>query len=131
MSTLNQAQLIGRLGKDPEVRVTNSGLKVCNFSVATSDGGKTEWHRIIVFDKAAAACGTYLKKGSMVFIQGKIQTKKFQNKQGFDQYQTEIVAHNVQFLPSSKKEDDSQAVNPPPPEPVSKNLMDDFGDIPF
>lgn len=135
MATLNKVQLIGYLGKDPEVRTTGSGMKVCNLSVATSesftkDGAKqehTEWHRIIVFNKAATACGTCLKKGSMVYIEGKIQTKKFQNKQGVDQYQTEIVASNVQFFPKKDSEQVSTTASFDPAPKIADNLED----IPF
>lgn len=104
---LNKVFLIGRLGKDPDLRYTQSGVPVASFSLATDDvyndrdGNrvtKTEWHNIVVFDKAAQNCSNYLGKGSLVFIEGSIQTRKYQDKQGQDRYITEIKAQKVQFL---------------------------------
>jgi single-strand DNA-binding protein len=108
MASVNKVILIGNLGKDPEVRYTQGGAAVANFSVATNekwtkDGQtqeKTEWHRIVVWGKTAENCGQYLKKGRSVYIEGRLQTRKWTDKEGRDQYTTEIVAQFVQFLGS-------------------------------
>ena len=99
--SLNQAQIIGYLGKDPEVRYLPNGDAVANFSIATSEKWKdktsgepreeTEWHRISVFGRLAEIVGEYLKKGSLVFVQGKLKTRKWQDKDGNDKYSTEVV----------------------------------------
>jgi single-strand DNA-binding protein len=103
---VNKAILIGNLGADPEVRYAQNGKAVANFSVATSERWKgqdgqmkesSEWHRIVAWDKLAENCKEYLRKGSKVYVEGKLQTRKWQ-KDGVDQYTTEIIANNVQFL---------------------------------
>lgn len=107
MPSLNKVLLIGHLGQDPELRYLPSGQPVANFSVATSekwkgkDGNtseKTEWHRIVVFGKVAENCKQYLVKGSPVYVEGRLQTREWQNKEGQKQRTTEIVAQSVQFL---------------------------------
>jgi len=99
---LNRCEFIGRLGKDPEVRFTASGEAICNFSIAvgwkTKDKDGTEWVRITSFGKLTGICGDYLKKGSQVFIAGRMTTRKWQNKDGVDQYTTEVVADQMQML---------------------------------
>ncbi len=104
---INKVILIGNLGGDPEIRYTQGGTPVANFNIATSeswrnqDGGKedhTEWHRIVVWRKLAEICGEYLNKGSKVYIEGKIRTRKWQDRDGNDRYTTEIEARDVQFL---------------------------------
>lgn len=110
---LNKVQLIGHLGKDPELRQAGQS-PVANFSIATTerwknkDGEKqekTEWHRIVVWRALAETCDRYLGKGSKVYIEGKIQTRKWQDNDGNDRYTTEVVAHNVVFLDSKKDRD--------------------------
>lgn len=107
MSDLNKAMVIGRLGKDPEVRATQGGTKVANFSVATSKKWKdkkgdaheeTQWHRIIAWGKLAEICEKYLKKGKQVYIEGELQTREWKDKEGVTKYTTEIVASNLQML---------------------------------
>ena len=99
---LNRCEFIGRLGKDPEIRFTASGEAICNFSIAvgwkTKDKDGTEWVRVTSFGKLAGICGDYLKKGSQVFIAGRMTTRKWQNKDGVDQYTTEVVADQMQML---------------------------------
>lgn len=105
---LNQAQIIGYLGKDPEVRYMPSGDAVANFSIATSERWKdkqtgetreaTEWHRINTFGKLAEIVGQYLHKGSLVFVQGKITTRKWTDKDGIERYSTEIKADSLKML---------------------------------
>ena len=107
MAGVNKAILVGNLGKDPEIRYTPSGAAVVNFSVATSenwkdkDGNKqekTEWHKVVAFGKLAEICGEYLHKGKQVYIEGRIQTRKWEDKSGSDRYTTEIVANQMQML---------------------------------
>jgi single-strand DNA-binding protein len=106
---LNKAILIGNLGKDPEVRYTPSGLGIANFNIATSEtwtnkeGEKetrTEWHRIVAFGKLAEICGEYLSKGKQVYIEGRIQTRDWEDKDGIKRYTTEIVANQMLMLGS-------------------------------
>ncbi len=104
MSSLNKVCLLGRLGRDPEVRTTQNGKEIANFSIATSekwtaqDGQKTEkteWHRIVCFnDGLTRVIKEYVKKGSQVYIEGQLQTRKWQDQQGQDKYSTEIVMKN-------------------------------------
>ena len=104
---LNKVMIIGRLGRDPELRYSQSGSPVCTLNIATDESytdnsgqkvEKAEWHRIVVFQKAAENCSQYLAKGSLVFIEGKLETRKWQAQQGQDRFVTEIKAQRVQFL---------------------------------
>jgi len=105
--TVNKAILVGRLGADPEVRSTQSGTPVANMRIATNrvwrdDRGEkqeeTEWHRVVVFGKQAESCGNYLSKGRQVYVEGRIQTNEWTDRDGNDRYTTEVVAQTVQFL---------------------------------
>ena len=107
MASVNKVILIGNLGKDPEVRYLPSGDAVTNISVATTDTWKdksgekqehTEWHRIAFFGKTAEIAGEYLKKGSPVYVEGRIRTRKWQDKEGQERYSTEIVGDRMQLL---------------------------------
>lgn len=108
MASVNKVILIGNLGRDPEVRYMPSGSAVCNLAIATSRGSKnresgerqeeTEWHRVALFDRLAEIAGEYLKKGRPVYIEGRLKTRKWQDKDGKDQYTTEIVAEQMQML---------------------------------
>jgi len=107
MSSVCKVIIIGHLGKDPELKYTQSGEPVCNFSVATSEKWKdkndqvqekTEWHKIVVWGKTAENCDKYLSKGRQCYVEGKLQTRKWTDKEGVDRYTTEIVAHTVVFL---------------------------------
>ncbi|MEM7292242.1 MAG: single-stranded DNA-binding protein [Pseudomonadota bacterium] len=105
---INKVILVGNLGADPEVKYMPSGSAVANISVATSDSWKdkntgqqqerTEWHRVVFFNRLAEIVGEYLKKGSQVYVEGRLQTRKWQDKQGVDRYSTEIVANEMQML---------------------------------
>ncbi len=116
---LNQAQIIGHLGKDPETRYLPSGEAVCNFSVATTEKWKdkssgeqreeTEWHKISMFGRLAEIAGEYLKKGSLVFVEGKIKTRKYQDRDGVDRYSTEIRAETLKMLGGREQGDRSSA----------------------
>jgi len=116
---VNKATLIGRLGKDPDVKYTPDGSMVTNFNLATDEQWKdkngekvqkTEWHRIVTFGKLAEICGNYLKKGSLVFIEGKIQTRSWEDKDGVKKYTTEIVANNMKMLDGKKDVKDEPAL---------------------
>ncbi|GAA6137647.1 single-stranded DNA-binding protein [Arenicella sp. 4NH20-0111] len=110
MAGVNKVIIVGNLGNDPEVRYSNNGAAIANISVATSDSWKdkntgerqerTEWHRIVMFNRLGEIAGEYLKKGSKVYIEGKLQTRKWQDQQGQDRYSTEIVADQMQMLDS-------------------------------
>lgn len=104
---INKAILVGNLGGDPEIRYTQSGTQVASFTVATTERFKgkdgqmqenTEWHRIVAWNRLAEICGEYLHKGSRVYIEGKIQTRKWQDQSGNDRYTTEIVAREMKML---------------------------------
>ncbi len=106
---LNRAMLLGNLGRDPELRHTTSGQSVTTFSIATSERWtdkagqqqeRTEWHRIVVWGKQGEMCAQYLKKGRQVFVEGRIQTREYQNKEGQKQFTTEIIANHVTFVGS-------------------------------
>jgi len=102
VASLNKVQLIGNLGGDPELRQTSSGIAVCSFSLATTekwDGNeKTEWHKIVAWKRLAETCGQYLTKGSTVYVEGKIQTREWEDKDGNKRWTTEVTARDVQFL---------------------------------
>lgn len=115
---VNKVILIGNLGKDPEIRTTPNGIPVASVSLATSEAWKdkqtsekqekTEWHRVILFQRLAEIARDYLKKGAKVYIGGKLQTKKWQDKNGQDRFTTEIVANELQMLDcSTNKSSDS------------------------
>lgn len=99
---VNKVTLIGNLGADPETRYTQNGKCVAELRLATTygfgDKEQTEWHRVVVWDKAAEACGKYLKKGSKAYVEGRLQTRSYDDKEGNKKYVTEIVAHEVKFL---------------------------------
>jgi single-strand DNA-binding protein len=137
---VNKAILVGRLGRDPEVRYTPEGMMVTNFTLATDEQWKdksgekvqkTEWHRIVTFGKLAEICGKYLVKGKLVFVEGRIQTRSWDDKDGVKRYTTEIVATNMQMLDSKGQKDgdfgrdDSPSPNPPSDAPMPTD------DVPF
>jgi single-strand DNA-binding protein len=110
MASVNKVIIIGNLGRDPEVRYTPSGAAVCNVSVATTrnwksrEGGErqeeTEWHRVVFYDRLAEIAGEYLKKGRPVYVEGRLKTRKWTDKEGKEQYTTEIIAEQMQLLGS-------------------------------
>src|SRR4051812_24594121 len=113
-SGVNKVILIGRLGNDPEVRYTSNGGAVANFNMATNESWtdkagqkqeRTEWHRIVVWGKLGELCGQYLAKGRQAFVEGRLQTREWTDKEGGKRYTTEIVAQNIQFLggPSAER----------------------------
>jgi single-strand DNA-binding protein len=122
---VNKAILVGNLGSDPEMRYTPSGQGVCEFRVATNESWndkngqrqeRTEWHRIVVWGKRAEVCSKYLAKGRSVYVEGRIQTRTYDDKEGNKRYITEIVAQDVQFLGGGGREDrGTKGSEPPPP----------------
>jgi single-strand DNA-binding protein len=110
MASVNKVILIGNLGRDPEVRYTPSGAAVCNVSLATTRNWKnkesgerqeeTEWHRVVFYDRLAEIAGEYLKKGRPVYVEGRLKTRKWQDKDGVEKYTTEIIATEMQLLGS-------------------------------
>ena len=121
---LNKVILIGRLGRDPEVRYMPNGEAVCNFSVATSETWndrngqrveRTEWHNITMYRKLAEIAGQYLKKGSQVYLEGRIQSRKYQGKDGIERTAYEIIANEMKMLGGGNSEQQAQAEAPTPP----------------
>ena len=115
MASVNKVILIGNLGGDPELRYTAGGMAMARFNMATKeswtkDGNKeerTEWHRIVAWDKLGEICGKYLSKGRQVYIEGKLQTHSYDDKEGVKRYVTEIIAQDVQFLGGNRDSSDS------------------------
>jgi len=149
---VNKVTLIGNLGNDPEVRYSGNGNAVANVSLATAeswrdkDSGeqqeRTEWHRVVFFGRLAEIVSEYLHKGSQIYVEGRLQTNKWQDKEGNDRYTTQIVANEMQMLggrggTSNNKEpvpepDDTVDSSPKKSQPIAKSPADDFDeDIPF
>lgn len=148
MASVNKVILIGHLGKDPETRYMPNGDQVTNITVATSEQWTdkatnekkeaTEWHRVVFFRRLAEIAGQYLKKGSQVYLEGKLKTRKWQDKEGQDRYTTEIHADSLKML--SKRPEGAGGAAPPaaaqrPPAPAASGSGMDFDgfedDIPF
>ena len=137
MSSVNKVIIVGNLGKDPEIRYTSAGKPIANITVATSETWKdkntgekqekAEWHKVTFFDKLAEIVGQYLKKGSKIYLEGKLQTRKWQDKDGQDRYTTEIVGSEMKML-SGKGDGESRSA----PAPAASNAGNDFDDdVPF
>ncbi len=131
--SINKVILVGRLGQDPELKYTPSGMAVCNFSIATSENWtdksgqkqeRTEWHRIVVWGKLAEISGKYLAKGRQAYVEGQLQTRSWEAQDGQKRYTTEIVAKNVQFLGGASTGADNGAYNQSAP--ASNNNNDDM-----
>ncbi|MBE9520793.1 MAG: single-stranded DNA-binding protein [Proteobacteria bacterium] len=136
---VNKVILIGNLGADPEVRYTQNGTAVANFRIATTetwkkDGEKeeqTEWHRIVTFARLAEICGEYLSKGSRVYIEGRIQTRKWEDRDGNPRYTTEIVAREMKMLSARGAAEGGQAGGSRPEEPPLPDVPPMEDDVPF
>jgi len=136
---LNKVMLIGSLGADPELRQTSSGQSVCEMRIATNESwfdkaanerkDRTEWHRLIIWGKVGENCAKYLSKGKRVYVEGRIQTREWEDKDGNKRWTTEIVANNVQFL-SSKGEGGAQRSSGGGTSSGGGSSFDD-GEIPF
>ena len=149
MSSVNKAILVGNLGKDPEIRHLTNGDQICNVTLATSEKYKdkasgeykenTEWHRVVFFGKLAEICGQYLQKGKKIYVEGRIRTNKWQDKDGSDRYTTEIIGSEMKIL-GGKDDGGGQREAPAPApkagqqEPAARRpaTFDDMDDgIPF
>ena len=149
---VNKVILVGNLGKDPEVRYAPNGGAVANITLATSESWKdktsgekqerTEWHRVVFFGRLAEIAGEYLKKGQQIYVEGRLQTRKWQDKEGKDRYTTEIVANEMQMLGSRggaggegaafSAEDEGASAQRPAAKAGASKPADDFDDdIPF
>lgn len=148
MAGVNRVIILGNLGNDPEVRYASNGSAIANISIATSESWKdkntgqmqekTDWHRVVMFNRLGEIAGEYLKKGSKVYIEGKLQTRKW-DKNGIDMYTTEIVASTMQMLdgrenqggqaPAQQQSRPQQPAQRQPQQPAPANDFDD--DIPF
>jgi len=125
MAGINKVILVGRLGKDPEVKYFTSGDAVCNFSIATSENWKdkntgekkekTEWHRIVAYRKLAEICNEYLEKGKQVYVEGKLQTRSWE-QDGVTRYATEIIISSMQMLGDGKRQEGGRAPSPAKPQ---------------
>ena len=137
---INKAILIGNLGDDPEARSTSSGSAVTNLSLATSESWKdkatgekkeqTEWHRVVMFGRLAEIAGQYLRKGSKVYIEGRLQTRKWQDRDGNDRWSTEVVANDMQMLDSRGGDQGSEPIKGQST-PMGGNDGNIEDDIPF
>ncbi|TKB11171.1 single-stranded DNA-binding protein [Desulforhopalus sp. IMCC35007] len=141
---INKVILIGNLGSDPEIKYTTSGTAVATFNIATTERWKgqdgqmqesTEWHRIVAWQRLAEICGEYLNKGSKVYIEGKLQTRKWQDQNGNDRYTTEIVAREMKMLSPKGGEHGNLGGGfgepPVPKEPFGGMGGDTGDDVPF
>ena len=154
MASVNKAILVGHLGKDPETRYAPSGDAICNITLATSEAWRdkatgekreaTEWHKVAFFGKLAEIAGQYLRKGSQVYIEGSLRTRKWQDKDGQDRYTTEIRADEMKMLGARQDGDGGQSQQsgtrgnsappssaPPPRNPTGGGFGDFDDDIPF
>ena len=135
---INKVIIVGNLGQDPEVKQMPSGGAVCNITVATSESWndkntgekqeRVEWHRIIFYRKLAEIAGEYLRKGSQIYVEGKLQTRKWQDQSGADRYTTEIVANEMQMLGGKAS---AQAAKPITQPEAASGANDFDDDIPF
>lgn len=140
MPSINKVIIIGNVGRDPELRYSAAGAAVCNITVATSRNWKdktsgekveeTEWHRVVFYDRLAEIAGEYLKRGRSVYVEGRLKTRKWQDKEGVERYTTEIVAENMQMLGGR---DDGERTAPPvqrqAPKPAPKSSASGFDDM--
>lgn len=144
--SVNKAILIGRLGRDPEVRYMPNGEAVCNFSIATSETWKdqhgqkqerTEWHNITLYRRMAEVAGQYLKKGSLVYIEGRIQSRKYTDKNGIERTAYEIIGSEMKMLGGGNDGGQQNAQHTPPAPPSRQapatpaQPVDDINEIPF
>ncbi|MBN1945056.1 MAG: single-stranded DNA-binding protein [Bradymonadales bacterium] len=143
MSSLNKVMLIGRLGRDPELRYTQGNSPVATLNVATSDAWtdrqsgekkeRTEWHRVVVWGRQAETCEKYLAKGRLVYVEGRLQTREYQDRDSNRRWTTEIIAQRVQFLGGAADGRVAPADEPPPPTNGDAGFDEGFSDeeIPF
>lgn len=125
--SVNKVILVGRLGNDPELRYTEAKMPVANFNVATSESWvdkqnqkqqRTEWHKIVVWGRTAETCSQYLRKGREIYIEGKLQTREWQDQAGVKKYSTEVIAEAVQFIGSNDRNERNEVNDKKPVKPV-------------
>ena len=118
MSGINKVILIGRTGKDPEIKSTNSGKKVASFSLATSekykDQEQTTWHNLVLWEKHAEISEKYIKKGSLIYVEGKISNRSWDDKDGVKRYTTEIIVNSLQLLDKKEGSNNNESQNNTP-----------------
>lgn len=141
MSSLNKVTLIGRLGRDPEIRYTNDNKPIANINLATSESWKdqsgqkqekTEWHRVVVFGKLAEIVEKYVKKGDQIYIEGKLQTRKWQDQSGQDKYTTEVVLnYGAELVMLGGRGGDSNIEAPEEKEEPQQSQPEADNDVPF
>ncbi len=142
MASVNKVMVLGNLGRDPETRYTADGAAITSASVATTRRWKngagemqeeTEWHRLVFFGRLAEIAGEYLKKGSPVFVEGHLKTRKWEDKDGNDRYTTEVVVENLQMLGGRGEAGDAPRQSQPqrPDKPAQGTIADMDDDIPF
>ena len=139
MRGVNKVIVIGHLGADPDIKYTQNGKAIANFTVATTESWKdkqtgnqqqrTEWHRMVCYDRTAEIAGEYLRKGAKVYIEGKLRTRKWQHKDGGDRYTTEIIANDMTMLDSRQESQGAPANQAPANSAPVDNSFDD--DLPF
>ena len=140
MGSLNKTQLIGNLGADPEIKALPDGTAVCNISIATTEKWRdkasnqtkehTEWHKAVLYRRLAEIAGQYLSKGSQIYIEGKLRTRKWQDNNGIERYTTEIEVAELQMLGSGRRQE-STFGDRSLPSSNSKSLASSYDDIPF
>lgn len=147
MSSLNHVTLVGRVGKDPELKHTQSGAAVCSLTMATSEKWKdkqsgetkeaTEWHRVVFYDRTAEVAGQYATKGSLILVQGSLKTRKWTDKEGVERYTTEVQARELKLLGKPQGEGGQRLAAAPAPAPTPRPQQQRGGqgdfddDIPF
>ena len=135
---VNKVMLIGRLGRDPEMRYTGSGTPVCNFTLATDEGYKdksgewqkrTEWHRIVAWARLAEQCSQLLNKGKLIYVEGRLQTREWDDREGNKRRTTEIVIQRMRLLTPKGEPGLEMGAGPEPPEDTAPEITDE--DVPF
>jgi single-strand DNA-binding protein len=139
--TVNKVILVGNLGSDPEVKTTPSGAEVANFSLATSESWtdkasgekqtKTEWHRLVLWRRLAEVAGQYLKKGAKIYVEGKLETRSWEDKEGQKRFTTEVVVYQLEMLGGDRQEASAQQYQQPEPAPYVASGSSDDDDLPF
>ena len=133
MSSVNKIIILGRVGRDPDIRTTPNGIKVVNFSLATSRKVKGEeqsqWHRVTMYDKLADIAAQYVRKGSLLYVEGEMRYGKYVNKDGFEQHTADIIANQMQMVGSRPQQAEEQQRHPK--EEPQQSFPEDDSDVPF
>lgn len=133
MSSVNKIIILGRVGRDPDIRTTPNGIKVVNFSLATSRKVKGEeqsqWHRVTMYDKLADIAAQYVRKGSLLYVEGEMRYGKYVNKDGFEQHTADIIANQMQMVGGRPQQTEEQQRHPK--EEPQQSFPEDDSDVPF